>query len=217
MVCVSTQMFQILWHLGLQIMDPQLVFFLSLYYFLSSTNSLQTGKMKTEKTFFLCSSFLWVLWSIGSSDIPTALHRIPPSPQFPFFGFAYFPRVLVKSAPWSNNLTEPYSNFTYTCYGLNSLSPRNVHIETLILMFWFWEVGTLKVSGYECEALTKRISVLTVRREALRTLLSPPSRIKSGQCKMERSLDPSHELRLPLFKTAKDKTLLFTHFVAYNI
>lgn len=97
------------------------------------------------------------------------------------------------------HLTEPYNHrevqmkqiHIYVLWAKYSVSPKFTYWDPNPNVL-VWEVGTLKGISYECEALTKRISVLTMRGEALGTLLSPPSIIKSGQCKMERSPDPSH-------------------------
>lgn len=121
------------------------------------------------------------LYSIGSQLLP-----------LPFLWLCILPLDSLQGVLL--DLTEPYNH--------REVQMKQIHIYVLWAKYFVstkftywdpnpnalvWEVGTLKGISYEREALTQRISVLTMRGEALRTLLSPPSIIKNGQCKMERS------------------------------
>lgn len=139
-------------------MDTQLVLLLSFYYFLRSTSSLQTEKMKTEKTLFFYQHLFvlllfWVLWSVSSSDIPRALQRIPPSPSSLSLALYTPPRLLARSAPWLGNLTEPYNHWKvqmkklhiYVLWAKYSVSPKCTYWDPNPNVL-VWEVGTWKAS-----------------------------------------------------------------------
>lgn len=120
--------------LGVQIMDTQPVFFLSFYYVLSSTSSLQTEKMKTEKNVLLSAPFCAPpfhgfhdlsalqtspLYSIGSQLLP-----------LPFLWLCMLPLDFLQGVLL--HLTEPYNHrevqmkqiHIYVLWAKYSVSPK---------------------------------------------------------------------------------------------
>lgn len=140
-------------------MDTQLVLPLSFYYFLSSTSSLQTEKMKTEKNVVLLSAPFCAPSFHGFYDLSalqtSTLHSRGSHLLLVFFlwlcilPLGFLQGVLLDWVISLNLITTEkfkWRNFIYMCYGLNILSPQKCTYWDPNPNVLVWEVGTWKAS-----------------------------------------------------------------------